>query len=608
MDFREDIQILRGIAVILVVLFHLNTRFFENGYLGVDVFFVISGFLMAKLYDRGTKTEFYLKRIDRLLPAYSVTVMAVLIAGYLVTIPVDFNQLYRQAISSGLLIPNFHYWNQNSYFDKSAFNPLLNLWSLGVEAQFYLVVPLVFPFLRRSRVLTALILLLSFCLCVGVQTVSPKTSFFLLPFRVWEFLIGAWIAWFALSPDTGRKGGEITRYALIAVLIVSILVIPLQPESRAIVLGHPGFTALWVCLVTSAIIYFGMPAGFVASILGRTVSRIGDYSYSIYLVHFPIIVLWNYTEFGGTTLGLREAHHFILIPLIILAASFLSYHLLEKSNYLKFRTPLRRAALVVVLFGVAVVSSFVIGTLYSVPERNIFSAWTDRGAYRCGKLFRIVHPTADVCPINAEGSGPKVLLVGNSHADSMKDEFAKVAGKSGVTVYFYVQNDPLMAEALGARKVFQDARHLKIDLVVLHYNNLYGNSAYTASIGKFVKLAAAVSIPVSILAPVPSYSVIVPRAMYEAENFADAPKFSLDLQTHRERTTAFWAFVGKFGKDELSVFDPAGLLCPKGSACLYSDANRKPYYFDTHHLTLTGSALLNPLFNEMLGGLSATNR
>ncbi|MFW2022452.1 acyltransferase family protein [Acinetobacter baumannii] len=196
MDKRVDIQLLRAIAVIYVVLFHLEIAGIESGFLGVDVFFVVSGFLMAILYKEGDAKKFYERRAKRLIPAYFATVILTLLASIFIVLPSELGQVVTQSIYSLVFANNIGFWMQNSYFSKSDFNPLLHLWSLGVEIQFYLIVPLLVGFFRKSRAFLFLTLLGSFAACVFIVGISTKTSFFMMPLRMWEFLIGFIVAYY----------------------------------------------------------------------------------------------------------------------------------------------------------------------------------------------------------------------------------------------------------------------------------------------------------------------------------------------------------------------------------------------------------------------------
>lgn len=133
MKFRSDIQILRGISVLFVVFFHLGFESTQSGFLGVDVFFVISGFLMAVLFDSKNKTQFFERRAKRLLPPYYVVIAATLITSFIINTPNETRQVVTQAIFGSAFSSNIGFWIQNSYFNKTEFNPLLHLWSLGVE-------------------------------------------------------------------------------------------------------------------------------------------------------------------------------------------------------------------------------------------------------------------------------------------------------------------------------------------------------------------------------------------------------------------------------------------------------------------------------------------
>ncbi len=190
MEYRKDIQILRGISVLLVVLFHLEIGGFKSGFLGVDVFFVISGYLMAMLYNPERKWEFFVKRARRLLPAYFAIIVLTLLACMLITTPNDYDSVVKQTLFATFFTSNIGYWIENSYFSKSAFNPLLHLWSLGVEIQFYLLLPLLYWLFSKIRGSYFVVLLGSLVACFYMTGISPKTAFFMLPFRLWEFLLG----------------------------------------------------------------------------------------------------------------------------------------------------------------------------------------------------------------------------------------------------------------------------------------------------------------------------------------------------------------------------------------------------------------------------------
>lgn len=600
MEIRQDIQLLRGLAVLIVVLFHLQTPFFENGFLGVDIFFVISGFLMAKLYDKGTAFDFYKRRINRLFPAYALTVITTLLAGYFILVPVDFTQLFDQSIAATLFSSNVLYWSQNSYFDKSSFNPLLNLWSLAVEVQFYLIVPFLYPVLRRKKWLFYAVFTGSLVACFAVQTISPKTSFFLMPLRIWEFLIGAWVAWNggAGTSSPNRRSVALQLF-LISLLIVLPFVMKLKPDSNATILsGHPALPALVVTALTGLVIRFSVPSGVLSSLVGRVLSKIGDYSYSIYLVHFPAIVLINYTPFDGTKLATESHASFAIALVAIIVLSAISYFFIEK----KYSRALNRPVGKVLLILTMLLSAFALSNLnlskYSPAEKNIFSAWTDRDVYRCGTAFRALNPTATICELEAAQGDRKILLVGNSHADSIKRVFAEQAAQAGFSTYFGVVNDPLTGGGPGADQTIATSIKNRISVLVLHYSNVYKKESNLNEIRRLVDLANKNGIKVFLIGPVPTYDVHIPKAMFSS--IAHPEDFSIALRDHVEKTQNYIVFADSLRKMGVTVFDPAPLLCPSEGRCLYSSANSTPFYFDSNHLTLTGARLLRPIFQDLL--------
>ena len=601
MKFRRDIQILRGIAVSMVVLFHLGALGFVNGFLGVDVFFVISGYLMAQLYDRGSPLQFYIKRIDRLLPAYAFAVIGVVFASYFLLIPVDFSQLYEQSLAAIAFVNNFDFWNQNSYFDKAAFNPLLNLWSLSVEAQFYLIVPILYPFLRNKRLRLFVVFLATFAACVAVQTVSPKTSFFMMPLRIWEFVIGAYVAWYGETNGLKSASSKAFRILLPVLFAISLFVIPLKPDSTSVLWGHPSFVALWFVLLTGAMIYVGLPKRFEQSLAGRTLGIVGDYSYSIYLVHFPIIVLWNYKEFGGTILAPPDFNRLVGIILCITAAAYFSYEFVEqKFSALTKTAPFRVCSLVAILL-FSSTAYHLNNEKFTDLQKNIFAAWTDRSTYRCGKLFRVLHPAKEACLIEGGGFKDSVLLVGNSHSDSIKISFAKAANDNEMNLFFLVSNDPLIGARLTSGKLADEVSELGVKYVAIHFSNIYGNPHHRSQLKDFMELLNGKGIKVLLIAPVPTYEVHIPQAMYLSKG--DFKGISIDWAEHSRCVEDFTEFVKELNSSNLTIIDPAEVLCPNRGVCVFADSEWHPYYFDPDHLTLTGAKLLEPLFSQGLKAL-----
>jgi peptidoglycan/LPS O-acetylase OafA/YrhL len=601
-EIRQDIQFLRGLAVLVVVLFHLQVPFFENGFLGVDIFFVVSGFLMAKLYDRDTILGFYKRRLDRLYPAYATTLFFTLAVAAFVTIPVDFNQVFDQIIAGSFFLSNVYHWSQNSYFDGIAFNPLLNLWSLSVEVQFYLLVPFLYPFLRHRKWAFFLVFAVSLASCFAIQTISPKTSFFQMPLRIWEFLIGAYVAWWSnTSPAPSLKFRSYSLISLIslATLVLSLFVLKLKPDAVGTILyGHPALPALTVALLTGLVIKYGIDAKTIEGLAGRLFVRLGDHSYSIYLVHFPIIVLLNYVPFGGTRLAMDGNVSLAVALLLMVFASAVSYVFVEG----KFSSWLNALKVRLTFFVAIIASAFALADInlsqYNAVERNIFSASTDRDTYRCGKIFRILNPFDIVCSVGGANEAKGILLIGNSHADSIKKVLSDKAAEYKFATFFVVANDPLLGGNSSPEQFVNIAVERNVKALVLHYTNDYHNEKFRAELAKLVNLAKSKGVKVSIIAPVPIYDVHVPQAMFK--DSADKKALALTREQHLARTQKFREFVAGFETLGVEIYDPSEFLCQSEAGCLVSTADSKPYYFDTDHLTLTGASLLKPLFDRLL--------
>ena len=203
MYFRKDINGLRAIAVIGVMLFHFNASWMPGGFAGVDVFFVISGFLMTGIIFRGIEQEnfsilkFYVARANRIIPALAVLCSVLLLFGWFYLTPLDYKNLGKHVGSSMGFLSNFIYWRESGYFDAASQEKwLLHTWSLSVEWQFYIIYPLVLVALRNFMSLKAMKVavlhgtVLGFIFCVIATFKWPDSAYYLLPARAWEMMIG----------------------------------------------------------------------------------------------------------------------------------------------------------------------------------------------------------------------------------------------------------------------------------------------------------------------------------------------------------------------------------------------------------------------------------
>ena len=599
MTYRKDIQILRGIAVLLVILYHLGLAGFKSGFLGVDVFFVISGYLMAVLYDKNNKLYFFKRRAIRLLPAYFIAILSTLIVSIIIVTPNEFNQVFNQSIYAGIFTSNFGYWMQNSYFSKAEFNPLLHLWSLVVEIQYYLSIPFLFYLLKKNKLYFWLFFTASLLLCFVVVKVSPKTSFFMFPFRVWEFLIGYGVAKY-LTNNGSIKTSILSWQKLGSVFLLVIFAIPLfkvDGESLNFITGHPGIYALIITVSTGVILCMGINKSIENSIAGNLLELLGKYSYSIYLVHFPIIVLFLYQPFTGTNLQIKNGCDLAILITIITIMSFVMYHLAEVKlrTYKRIKTLMYAAPLVII--AIAFLGINIQKQIYTKEEMLIFNAFADRSVYRCGKIFRILNPTSIACKItkNSSDNRHNIMLVGNSYADSIKTAFANTAEKMNTSVRFLVPNNPLMQGSnITPASLITEAKKQNINSIILHYSQ---NKVNFETIKNLVTMANKNNIFIAFIMPTPTWEKHIPQALWENRKNGKP----LPIQTRKNydnKTKKLKEALLKIKEKNFKIYNVINYFC--NQKCSVTDNFGKPLYFDSGHLTLTGSDKLLSLFKYII--------
>ncbi|HLU81802.1 MAG TPA: acyltransferase family protein, partial [Trueperaceae bacterium] len=431
MAFRADIEGVRGIAVLLVVLFHAGIPYFTGGFVGVDVFFVLSGYLITRLLvDEAAATgridlvAFYARRARRLLPAAALMIIVTLLFGWLVLAPITLRGLAASAGTAATYWSNLYFaLSAGDYFGPDlATNPFLHTWSLAVEEQFYLVWPLLVLFAvwlaKRWRPgLLAVLLaatLVSFALNLWTTEHLREWAFFSSPTRAWQFGAGAIAGLFSTRGvvSASRWGGALGWLGLAALLASAV--------GLSEALPWPGYLALAPTLGTVLVLHSGVlaPSARLQSLLATVpLQFLGRLSYTWYLWHWPALVL-SRAALGPMTVPARLA-----VALASLGLSWVTYNLIEKP--LRFHPRLlpapRRSLVVMVTLSLLAAGA--------ATATRVFSVMSDRQERYLAAMDDISSSSADGCNLSFTASEPAqhcvygvldssidVVLIGDSHA------------------------------------------------------------------------------------------------------------------------------------------------------------------------------------------------
>jgi peptidoglycan/LPS O-acetylase OafA/YrhL len=327
--YRLEIEGLRAVAVLSVILFHVGFPF-SGGYVGVDVFFVISGFLITRniLKDQEsgifTFGRFYLRRIRRLFPALAATLLLTLAGGFMFLAPDDMARLGQTALFSVASLSNVLFWLEIGYFDAAAtLKPLLHTWSLSVEEQFYLFWPAAIVCasrLGRSRAITAMVISIgtaSFVSAELFRTAHPGAVFYLVPFRMFELCAGAVLAVIPRQRHSHQLSAQLAMIAGLSAIAYSVIYF-----DSATSLRH--FWSLLPCIGAALVIYAGNTPWSGLLLSNRFMTAVGTISYSLYLVHWPIVAFYKYRSSATISAGDK-----LLLVLLCLAMATIMYRVVE---------------------------------------------------------------------------------------------------------------------------------------------------------------------------------------------------------------------------------------------------------------------------------------
>lgn len=619
---------LRAIAVLMVLVFHFDLlESGHGGFTGVDVFFVISGFLITSIISRQINTgsfhlgRFYLNRIRRLAPALLATLFIVILAGFVWLYPSSLIELSKQAFVAQTYIANIYYWRTVNYFgldSSSAF--LLHTWSLAVEEQFYLIYPLflivAYRYARRHvwQIIFA-ICILSFCLNILFVQIKPEATFYLLPTRAWELLLGALIVWLRARFSLRPLASQIAGFTGISLIVWGLL-----GYQKAFY--FPGYFALLPTIGAALVILAstGQTTLFSTCMSNAAATYIGKISYPLYLVHWPINI------FAARLMAenyYKPAKWFAFALSLAIASAI--FHMVEEpvrtSRTLRSARSLRTGYLA----GIAATAivCFCIYAWNGLPQRYAPEAIKLAGfaadkteelpcQFKAGKI-----DLASFCRIGAAATKPTWLIYGDSHAWAAYGAFDKWLNSTGQSAFFIFRHScpPLQGIHLvhnggcfefnnGVIDFLSRSPEIKNTLLVSTWRQAREGFLTTSetitlpreeSIALFKRQFPAtvahlkkMGLRVVIWEPVPGAKQNVPEALAKA--YPNRPPHqSLEFTSQQYRSTFDFFFEAlEQSRPQIdATLSPSKALCQTGSCSATIEG--QPAYFDNNHLAASAS-------------------
>lgn len=505
-EFRPDIEGLRALAVSGVIAFHFGMSGLPGGFVGVDIFFVISGYLITRHLQQEIARSgsvdlwrFYARRARRLLPASFFVILTTLLAGYFILAPSE-----QQFYSKGSLFASAYMinlwlirWTVDYFATDASNNPFIHFWSLSVEEQFYLVWPALLLLLAKFRpgkgglaVLLAVVAAVSFAFCWRMTAISQPWAFYFSPFRAWEFALGG-LASMPLPQEWARRFRFSPVLGWIGLLLIAVAYLTVTEA-----VPFPGSIALLPVAGTVVVLLSGAHAsgaGPKALLALQPLQQIGKLSYSLYLWHWPVIV---YAGILKPELTIADR---LLCGVVTLALSVFSYRFIENpvrhNGWLAAKTG-RSLALAVLLTGAGTTLAYGSAALASrsldAEQRQVLRSAERQSAARefdtaCVVAREDVQPKA--CSFGAADPKKTIVLFGDSHADHWSTPFKRIAEEKGWRLVTYLKSScpaasvPVWNGILmrmydecdeWKERVFREIASLKPDMVILsQYSSSY---------------------------------------------------------------------------------------------------------------------------------------
>ncbi|RTL54730.1 MAG: acyltransferase [Bradyrhizobiaceae bacterium] len=619
-EYRPDIDGLRAVAVLCVLFYHLDIAAFRGGFNGVDVFLVISGYLITGLIKSEYQStgkfnfiRFYVRRFKRIFPALFVTGLLSLVAAFFLFTPALFSEFCGSFVAALVSVSNIYFWSLVSYFNTSAhMKPLLHTWSLGVEEQYYLIAPAFgLIALRAGPILAPLLIaaagVASLALNIGLphmrtQYDVPSTIFYLMPFRIFEFVIGALLCWL---PQRDRPHRADELFLPLGLCMIGVAAVFYSDK-----LLFPSYYALLPCGGAALAIYSGR-ANVSGGLLRNPLAvGTGLISYSLYLVHWPIIVFYRYTTNDTLTFAAK-----IAISTASVAVAYLMFRFIEKPfrySSAPFNYGFRHSAAIVVGLAVFVAAagwSFG-GWTAGYPENVVRQLNAEQAARTDTFTHHLMRELDRDFP---DSQSPRILIVG----DSMSGDFLNLMDRAGYLdksrTRLFTMNSPCPPFVTIGRNVLEREIHpspsdceKKIELLdtVLRQSKpariifaLLWQDWQIDEVEKAVLDAQIRGIDVSIIG-LKTISVSGQQFLATNARREDFRSIRVPPKITALKINASLAAIAQ--KTNAAFYDPLKLICP-GNVCDISNDRKDVFYFDDSHLTEDGVAHFAPIFGREWG-------
>ncbi len=496
--YRPDIDGLRAIAVVAVVLFHAFPSLMKGGFIGVDIFFVISGYLVSTIIfeslDKGNFSfiEFYVRRINRIFPALILVLISCFVFGWFALFADEFMQLGKHIMGGATFISNFILWKESSYFDNFAdTKPLLHLWSLGVEEQFYIVWPVLLWCAYKMRFnllsIATLIALVSFFLNIYQVKIEIIADFYSPQTRFWELMVGAMLAWLALYKKNfsiaysvkvnkflskticgnGSKEAGRTLTSFLSVGALLLLAYGFLRIDKNI--DFPGKWALIPVLSASLLIFSGPKAWVNRTLLSNRIAIwLGLVSFPLYLWHWPLLSFARIVEGEALSFKIRV----IAVVLSILLA-WITYKFLEQPIRLGNNSRIKAVALfaLMAIVGFVGYNTFIFDgyefrdSIRGLANNKNELIRTPASDQECLNYVRLDRQLFPYCKFTNADSNETIAVIGDSHAHVAYPGIAEFLKEKGINTVLLANSScpPFLGSTTGANQTEKDACSKKIE-------------------------------------------------------------------------------------------------------------------------------------------------